>query len=406
MTTEDNPKNTLIAQRSAIKDRWLPWICARIIDDNLQYQILQAGSWTSCTIDHIKSRNTLTKLTLILPVEVCAYQIRSFPQHMINAKELQEAIDLDYSTWSPWGKQSGYCYSYQAVGDNWEAAVWVWNAQYAETLKQQLPFCTHIIPELAWYAGSVPPLPALLIVADAQSKLNYILLGEAGKIQAIARLSNQQAALRCWHGWGAPNISQVWEINQPSDFWLPADTKLQTLPASKSVPNANLLTITRLQGVRDWVDPSSYQKHIKYLLFIIFIAIGVDAGVLNYQTDQIQQQLTTAKSSANNVLAIQEHVEKSRQLTQHFPQLQEQQQIPEKILANLSTQIPGDIYINIFQLEGDQLDLNGQGKQVTRLLVLLEKLPGVERVMLLNDITRNMQTDEELFQLRLILKSL
>lgn len=436
MTTVGNPKNeTIQLQRNTVRDRWLPWIKATVVDDALDYQILRGGNWEACTIEQLKPLKTFAKLTLILPAHVCAYRIRMFPQHLLNAKELSEAVALDFPGWSPWGQQSAYCFSYEAKVDTWQVFVWVWDNQYAQNFQQKLPFCTHIIPELAWFSACVAPHPALLVVAeqpnlpeirigetssaaissegkgagllDAPLTIhNYILLGEAGKIQSIARVTNHQAALRCWHGWGSPNLNEGIAIRNPTGYWHPPSMHMQALTANQNIPRGDLLSVTRLPGLRDWVDPSSYQTHLKYLFIILVSWMLLDAGVLNYQTQQIQQQLTDIRHSADGVLGLQERVEKSQVLTQKIQRLQQQQRIPEHMLAQLSTKIPNDIYVNIVQLEGDQLDLNGQGKQVTRLMVLLEKLFGVERVMLLNDVSRNPQTDEEIFVIRLILKDL
>jgi hypothetical protein len=405
MTVDKTKPKNLARHFNALKDRWLPWIKVNVTHDALHYEVLRAGQWIRCNTQQLPAFTVFAKLTLLLPAPVCAYRIRTFPQHMLSAKELEESIALDYPHWSPWGQDSGYCYSYTAVADDWQVSIWVWDQQYAQNLLQQVPFCTHIIPELAWYAASAPPHPALMVVSE-QNGFNYLLLGDAGKIQATARITGQQQAQRCWHGWGMPATRQGWEINQPHDYWSPETVNMQPLPLNHTTPQNNLLRITRIPGVRDWADPGNYQAIFKLLLISLFSWMTVDALVLNQQTRHMQAQLNLIRTSADEVLALREQVETARRLNQQAQQLQQQQRQPEQMLAQLSTRIPNDIYLKNLQMEGDQLDLDGQGKQVARLMVLLEKLPNVAKVMLINDIRRNASTDEELFQIRLILKAL
>ncbi|MEQ1527912.1 MAG: PilN domain-containing protein [Methylococcales bacterium] len=404
MTVVKNKPTAVANYIDTFKDKWRPWSKAKVIDGNLHYATLKSGQWLACDEDQLPRFTIFAKLALLLPATVCAFRIRTFPLHMVSAKELHEAVALDYVEWSPWRQDSGYCYSYVATADEWQVSIWVWDKQYAQSLMQSMPYCTHIIPELAWYGASAPPQPALMIVAE-QSGFNYLFLGESGNIQAAARISEQQQALRYWHGWGVPDLKQGWEINQPHDYWAPETVTMQALPAGHNTPHAKLLRITRVQGVRDWADPRSYQAVITLLLVTLFSWMLVDALVLNHLAKQIQTQLNLVRNSADDVLTLREQVETAQELIQQAVDLRRQQQLPEQVLAQLSMEIPKDIYLKSVLFEGDQLDLEGQGKQVARLMVLLEKLPGVAKVMLINDILRNTDTDEELFQIRVILKT-
>ncbi len=406
MMTADKTKSTNMAQYfGGFKDRWMPWSKVNIVGDNLHYATIKSGQWFTCDAEQLPTFTLFAKLALLLPASVCAYRIRTFPKHLLNAKELNEAIVLDLAEWSPWGKASGYCYSYTITADEWQVSTWVWDLHYAQQMSQQLPYCTHIIPELAWHAACAPQQPALMVIPEA-SGFHYLLLGELGKIQANAHINTQQQALRCWHGWGMPNLSLGWEVNQPQDYWRPETINMKALPDNHNKPHANLLRITRVAGIRDWTDPASYQAIFTLLLISLFSWMAIDALVLNYQSQKIQQQLSEIRSSADDALVMREQVEGALETIEQARLLQKQQRRPEQLLAQLSTQIPTDIYLRRVQIEGDQLDLEGQGKQVARLMVLLEKLPDVAKVMLINDIRRNTETDQELFQIRLLLKSL
>lgn len=393
--------------RKNLKDHWLPWIKASIQHDKLHYALLQSGQWVNCPAEQLPASSMFAKLTLLLPNHVCAYRVRTFPQHLLTPQELPEAIALDYPNWSPWGQASGYCYRFNANGDDWQVSIWAWDKHFAQNLVAQLPFCTHIIPELAWHAACVPPQPTLLIIAEQppQPWVTYLLLGDAGTIQASARITEQPQAKRCWHGWGIPTITQGYTINQTDNCWIPDNISVKALPTETARPSADLLRTTRIPGTLDWLSPKSYRQIIILGLILLTSWMVADALVLNYQMQQIRE-LSLLRNSAHDVLKLREQVEASQRFNQQAITLQKQQRLPEELLAQLSTQIPSDIYLKSVRFDGDQLDLEGQGKQVTRLLVILETLPGVSKVMLSNDIRRNPQTDEEMFQIRLILNNL
>ncbi len=406
MMTEAKTKPTDLSQYYfALKDRWLPWIKVTLSDDDQEnYAVRRAGQWIDSSANELPALTVFATVVILLPASVCAYRMRHFPKHMVTAKELGEAVALDFPHWSPWGSESNYCFNYEAQENEWVVAIWVWDRHYAQTMQQRIPFCTHIIPELAWYAAIAPQHPALLIARE-QNLFNYLLLGEAGKLIATAHISTPQQAKRCWHGWGLPEITQGWEINHPEGYWAPETVTMQALP-NLSVPHDNLLRITRIPEVRDWIDPSNYYVVIRACLLLIFSWMLVDGMILNHQAQKIQEQLNLIQNSANEVLALREQLESSQSFHQHVVNTQRKQLLLERVLAQLSIEIPKDIYLKTVHYEGDELDLEGQGNQVARLMVLLEKLEDVEKVILTNDIRSAGETNEEFFQIRLILKHL
>lgn len=384
-----------------VKRRWAPWICVSVRQNTLLYQQLQAQGWQTVEPIITSQLTLFAKVILLIPAQYCSFKSCRFPQHLVAEKELQEAVELDLEKWSPWGQQSRHCFSHRLVGEDWLVNIWVWDAQEAACLQQQLDRCTHIMPEPAWLAACAPENPSLLIGAEERITY-YALVNAAGWVEKLAQVQNKQQAERYWHGWGTPEIKRCWVTVSAEPQWCPEPHRPELIPPTAFAHN-RLLNPARLPGVQDWTDPMSYRAFIGMVSAAWLLWMVADASVLNYQQDAIQQQLQSIRKSANHALELRGQVKSRQQLFQQIQALRYKQQLPEFLIAQLSEKIPHDIWLDALQLQDNQLDISGRGKQVVRLLPILEQIKGIEQVQLLNDIHPEPGTGEEIFQIRLML---
>lgn len=384
-----------------LRRQWASWLCVTVRQDQLHYRQLQAQGWQTLNPAELPALTLFSKVILLIPARHCSYKQCRFPLHLVAEKELREAIELDFEKWSPWGKQSQYFFSHQLVGEEWCVNIWVWDLELATRLKAQVDRCTHIIPELAWIAACTSGNPSLLIVAENQC-CHYLLVNAAGWAEKLAQVQNKQQAERYWHGWGMPPINRCWINELTGDQWYPDDCQPELIPQT-AVAHHKLLTLTRLSGVQDWTDPMSYRQFMGVAAVACLLWMTADAAVIQYQQSQIDLQLQSIRSSANDAITLRQQVKDRQQLFQQIQGLRYKQQLPEYLIAELSQKIPKDIWLDIVQLQEDQLDIAGRGKQVVRLLPLLEQIKGIEQVLLLNDVHPDPVSGEEIFQIRLVL---
>jgi hypothetical protein len=385
---------------SRLKRQWISFTCVRLRHQQLEYYSLEADGWEKLKHPEKKTFNRFSSVILLLPTTYCSFQQRSFPRHLVSETELAEAVELDIQHWSPWSTQSQFFFSYQLSQQTWLANIWVWDRQTASSWRQQLPYCTHIIPELAWYAASLGGTVSLLIHPEVDYHC-YALVNAQAWVERLANASTPQQAQRYWHGWGLPAIQRCWTSQVIENSWHPESYPPQLLPPAL-VPHPRLLKLTRLPEISDWTNPFSYRRGLTKLLFALVLWMMTDATVLSLQQSDIDSQLQQTRHAANQALQLRQQVKQQQFLFSQLQTLRYQQQLPEYLIAELSSKIPADIWLTSLQLQGDQLDLNGQGQQVVRLLPLLEAIKGVHQVMLLNDVHPDPLNGNELFQIRLV----
>jgi len=203
-------------------------------------------------------------------------------------------------------------------------------------------------------------------------------------------------------GTQAQQVERAWLCgDMAEDAWRPAGVQAERLPAEP--PRLALLSRARLEGVRDWSDPFTWRRPATALCALLLIWVLADATVLIQRGGQLERTLAAAEQSAHDVLQQRDKVDRLHVRLQRFSALRQAQQRPERFLAALSRAIPDDIWLDIVQMDRTWIDINGRGKNVARLIVLLEKMGGVKQAILLNDIQPNARTGLEVFQLRLML---
>jgi len=347
---------------------------------------------------------------MLLPDAQCLFRYRQFPTSLVTSSDLQEAIALDLEQWLPADnrEEMSWLYLSEQQGDSWQVAVWSWSNKLSEGLLAALPAtisCTHILPAMAWYAMQHRSEEPSLLLSNSHGATSYALVAPSGIPQAIAWPSDHTAAQRFWRGLGVDTnkVNHAWWCNTPDPAsWIPQ--RLAAAPLVTASARNHLLQRARLPGVRDWSDPASWRRPITVLLALLALWILADAAVLMQRSNQVDQALTSARQAAHQVLQQRDQVEQSQQQLQRIAHLRQLQQRPEQLLAALSQTIPHDIWLDVVQLDRGWIDMNGRGKEVARLLVLLETIPSIKRVILLNDIRPDAHTGLEQFQLRLVLQ--
>ncbi len=380
-------------------------VCVRLSveDELLQRQVWNAEGWQSISEAEIPSANMFSQVIFIVPADICVFKTCYFPQHLVNEKELAEALELDIQHWNPWITAHDYVYSYHLQAETWQVQVWLWQREPVLAWQQHTALdVTHVIPEVAWYAACIPTNATNLLIHAQTNNTAYALVNAHGQVEKLSIAHQMQAAARLWHGWGAIELETAWLTAEIKDVWLPENITVKTLAATVK-PNSRKLKFARVAGLRDWSDPLSYKNLFVTIVLAWLLWMGADAALLHSQQEAVQTQLTAVQQTANTVLNLRKQVLRRQKLFTEVQTLRYQQQLPEHLLARLTEVIPLDTWLQQLHLEADQLDIHGTGLEVMRLLPLLEQLPEVEQVLLLNALNPNAKTGTERFQMRLVL---
>ncbi|MEY4768827.1 MAG: hypothetical protein RL637_1466 [Pseudomonadota bacterium] len=394
--------STVFSSLYRLKAAFFTTTLIRIRQQQLQYRCYHQTEWQSLTSFDQLYLNRFSTVILLLPTIDCSFQQRYFPQHLLSEAELAEAVHLDIAQWSPWTEAVDYFFNYQLIKQNWQVDIWVWPRSMAHYWRQQLPYCTHILPEIVWYSGQLKTADSLLIHRENQHYY-YALVNPRGYISQLFWITHSQQIQRYWHSWGLPKISHFWLTENIENDWYPNQLPQPQLFSMTGKIQPHWLKLTRLSDSPEWTNPWNYQRSWLLIIAAFILWMIADTFVLSSQLETIQSQLQYTRKIANHALQLRQQVQQQHSILHQLQTVRYQQQLPLYLIAILSQRIPENIWITHLQLQQDQLDLNGQGKQVLRLLALLEQISGVRQVLLLNDIRPDPQTGEELFQIRLIL---
>jgi len=387
----------------------MPVVCIRQDNKRLCYDVLTPSGWQQSGAEALPRSTPFSSIVLLIPDHDCCFRHRHFPLDMLASGDLDEAVTLDIEQWSPFGAAKAVTRFFLAEkrGDTWHVAVWIWLEETAKQLLAQLPAgmqCTHIMPEMAWHVAQIHATASVLLIARSADSDGYAMVSTGGVPRAIARPRDDVAARRFWRslGVGANQVDQVYLCgDEAMAAWRPEHLKIAALPSV--APRHGVLNRARMEGVPDWRDPSIWRRPVAALCALLLLWALADAAVLIRRGGQLEQTLAAAQRSAHDVLRQRNHIDRLQLRLRQFSALRRLQQRPERLLAALSRGIPDDIWLDVVQINRRWIDLNGQGKNVARLIVLLEKMAGIKRAMLLNDIRPNARTGLEMFRLRLIL---
>ena len=401
--------NGLVKHLQQLKYRWLS--CARIneIGEALCYQQLHEDGWHSVEPESISQGSPFSKVVLLIADQKCSFRCLEFPVDMVAAKDLDEAIALDVAVWNPFGSDISLLSFYERVENHWRVAVWVWPKQEENRLLQRIDDgvqCTHIMPVMAWYIASVQEKSDVLLVnmLESDKRRIYALVSPAGVPKVLSQITGEHEARRFWRSLGDRQalIGQCFLCGESESGWLSDVVSMRKL--KPELPRVALLNRASLKGLEDWSDPLYWRKPILAILSLILVWMVTDAAVIAHRTEKVHTMLSHAERQALDVLKYRDQVDSMQSRLQKYASLRVLQHEPGWLLGALNKAIPEDIWLNVLQSGQGWVDIHGQGKDVVRLIVLLEGIDGIEKVTMLSDIRPDARTGLESFQLRLILE--
>jgi len=391
------------------KYRWLSCVRIAEVNEQLCYQKLDVNGWQPVMSESLPKSTLFSKAVLLIADEKCCFRSLEFPADMVATKDLDEAIALDVAAWSPFGNDISLLSFFERIGNHWKVAVWIWPKEEEKRLLQRIDDvqCTHIMPVMAWYIASVQSKSDVLLMNREVSvkKSVYAWVSSAGVPKVLAQITNESEARRFWKRVGDRQgvVKQGFLCGESKLEWLS-----DVVPFSKLkvlLPHHSLLNRARLQGVVDWVDPVRWKKPMLACLSLVLAWMVADAVVLTHRAEKVHVTLSHAEGEALDVLKYRDEVDVMQSRLLKYASLRVLQHAPESLLGGLSKAIPVDIWLNVLQSGLGWVDIHGQGKDVMRLMVLLEKVDDIKKVIMLSDIRPDARTGLESFQLRLILKS-
>jgi len=393
---------------TGLRYRWLSDVRITDVDDQLHYEKLAADGWHTIAASDLTSVTPFSKISLLIDDAKCSFRCREFPVDMVAAKDLDEAISLDIPQWNPFASEVSSLSFFERVGDQWRVAVWLWPQEEEQRLLARLPdtlHCTHLMPEMAWFACRVQGgSPRLLINGGRDDRVasTYALVSTAGVPIAVSQIADGHAAARFWRGLGshAEVVGAVLFCTEKCTAWVPDSLDVEI--SDWHAVRYGLFGRTHMIGVKEWSDPLAWRKQALAMFSLLLIWMLADATMLLLRTDEVNQHLSSVKQGAGEVLKYRDQVTNYQRYLQVYGELKSLQGQHEWVLAELSEKIPHDIWLNILQSGDGWVDIRGQGINVIRLVVLLEGMKGVKQALLMNDIRKDARSGLENFQLRLL----
>jgi len=394
-----------------LKYRWMADVRITEGDGELHYELLGLAGWHRVAPEILPESSPLSQVVLLLADCKCSFRCLEFPIDMVAAKDLDEAIALDVAMWNPFASDTSLLSFSERVEEHWKVAVWVWSKDEENRLLQKLSktvHCTHIMPAMAWYVARVQEKSHVLLVharGAAREECTYAMVSPAGVPRVLSRIGNKSEAQRFWRGLGDNTqlVRQAFSCDAKQSDWLADVVDMKEMEPTSA--RLALLNRARLKGVKDWTDPLRWRKPMLAFLSLLIVWMLADVATLTHRTDAVSEMLGKAERQASDVLNYRDQVDAMQLRLQGYSHLRALQRQPERLLAALSENIPSDIWLNTLQSGQGWVDIHGQGKNVVRLVVLLEKIDAVKKVMILSDIRADARTGLEAFHLRLILKN-
>jgi len=385
-------------------------LCMREENEGVSCRLLGKNGWQEIASGKVPEATPFSCRVVLLPDVECVFQSRTYPMDIVDANALDEAVELDVAAWSPFSTSYAWLSFVDRDHDTWRVAVWIWPESVAKRLLSKVPEhiqCTHLLPEMAWYAASVrDAAPSLLFHSGHGERMLAYLSGQAipGVISSPGSEAENRRFFRAL-GDKLQGMNRVWLTGdcEHDVGWLPDG--LERISLASAVPRLPLLNRASLAGVKDWSDPMSWRKVIFAMLALPLLWMSADSIQLLHRESEMEAALGRAKLSAHTVLDNRNRVEALHDSLLHFSALKYAQIAPEKLLQKLSQEIPDDIWINAIRMGDEWVDIMGQGSDVARLIVIMESIKEVKHAAFLNELRSSSSSGkkQEAFQLRLVL---
>jgi len=405
---EDKKQAMPALSLKTFKNRFNAFFLLREQNQQIQVQTLDNNDWKNTSLESLAKASVLARIIVLIPDNETVFKQQSFATDLVSEKNLEEAITLNIEGWMPYEAEYNKFSIIKKIKNQWIVATWLWQQSTQDRLLQTLAEqrITHIMPELAWHCARVSNQSHGVFISQTVNKLAYVYL-EQGIPNYIATPKNTAEENRFWRAISS-QIESISHIELSAASIATQIThypeQLEKTVVKRQTASANWLKQAQCKGVYDWINPVNWVKPALAILSLIFIWAIADALLINQQQQKINQLIQSSQKNYGAVIKQQEAIDESYALLNRYAQLKHKQQQVESILVELSTRIPKDIWLDAIQLDQRWLDLRGRGKNVVRLLALLETLQDAEDIVLLNDVRTDARTGEEQFQIRLILK--
>jgi len=395
-----------------LKQRWMPILCMRAQANEIYCQQLSAQGWQDIALDALPEHTLFSSQVALIADADCSFRLCTYPFDMLDASALDEAVELDLQQWSPFVEAYSYVSFVERKEDCWQVSVWVWPDSAAEHLLALLPdhlLCTHLLPEMAWHVACIRAAEPVLLLHVRDETSHLAFLSALGLPEKLVALKTGVESRRFFRGLGAKleEVTKVFLTSEASaSVYLPETLIQKQLGAA--YPRLPLLNRARLAGIQDWSNPMSWRHVIMAAFSLVLLWMAADAFQLMQRYDKIDGQLNRMTQSTHTVLEQRNKVDVLRERLQYFSKQRVMQQVPERLLAELSQKIPKDIWLNSIRFGDRWVDMSGQGKDVARLIVLMEGVTGVKHASFINELRTVPGSDDgrEVFQLRLAFQPL
>ena len=402
------PKNT---EKASFMQAFNSTYLVKSRNQALEASKLIDSTWQAVATEELLAPVALARIILLIPENEVVFRAQTFSTDLVSENNLEEAIGLNIESWSPYGADCCHMSIITKNQEHWAASVWLWKKTAQEWLLNILPEqkYTHIMPEMAWHCACITKKEATVLIVKSADKLGYAYIAENGLPKQILWPENDQEVSRFWRGIGqaGEQIKQITLADKDLlEVALGLPENIERVVLDKQKARSKWLKRAQCEGVNDWFNPINWVKPVIVILSLAITWAAVDAALIVNKNQQLTELTSQSKQSNHSVIAQQEKIDASLIQLTHFAALKQQQQQAENILAELSQRIPKDIWLESIQLDQHWLDIRGRGKDVIRLLALLETVSNTEDIVLLNDVRPDARTGDEQFQVRIILTDL
>lgn len=337
-------------------------------------------------------------LVWLIPPQRCLFKRLEYDAEYVTADEVEECVKNDSQQWSIW-PNTGMFIQKQKANNFWQVAVWIWDneseSQYMYELKQTP---THILPWSAYLAGCTTSNSLILQSIDSQHWL--CVTDQWGLPSGIypASTQAQQMQLERRFERQIEHGAKIYSYHYTS-HWLSSHT---VLPLPLKIKHG-IFTLGKQKGITDFTDIKTYLKPLSLCGAIFIIWMIADFWLIDNAQQKVSEKISELSTKSQQAMTQRKDYIFDLKVIAVRNQYLSDKQLVGNSLAELTTIIPKDIYINTFEFNDPFIVISGTGKKVARLPALLEKWKNVKTVNFIGDI-RQAADNHESFKLQIELK--
>lgn len=348
------------------------------------------------------------------------FKLCEYPLSVISASELAQAVELDFSRWSPWGsKNSRMFYVPRKHNDKWQVAVWGWEQETENRAIARLEALglspTHCLPEDIVTLASIHNEGDCLHSFKTETGYKYLLVDKDKFIIASLQDKNSSVEVvdrlvRSLKGFGQSIRSAIiYGTDNDTELLpgLPGDIPTRHAPFPESFDRrkiaAGLLFKARYNPLLSATAYAAIWKNVLILFLFIFVIHGGQWLVLSKRSTELDSILQSEKTREEaNIKGREKLLQYNNRLKTKTDLLREQT-AALAFLVRTAEVLPLEISLNQYRFDKSVIELRGKGDKILRFATLLEEYPTIDRVVFVNNITKG-RDGKERFRLRIYLK--